>query len=378
MILLDSLLLPFLLSSILLATYCGPIVDQNNKRNISIIILSGVLLGLAIFTKIPAFTMIPLVVFLIYTKSNKSLKALGLWFSPVILLPLIWPAYAASIGQFDKWSESVIAQTHRISQPLFWSIHSLFRIDPILMIIGLVGGVFAAIKKDVVVLLWAIPLPIFLYLIGYVSTFHLIPVLPVICISAANLIVRIPDEFKSNNKKRIEFLPFAFVSLIGIFGLVSTSLLITTSLNFSIFEAIAFTVNYLHQQQNYNNTNSDEHQKNNDKPITIISNPYYLWIPQYVHQHRNNNDMITYRSYDTKIPVTSKNILLIFDNGFKYIISVNDKHGQYLRQIYYNSTNTLAVFPYNSDRYNLGSYPYNSIRENIIPGRIEIRTNHYY
>ena len=338
MILLDCLLLPFLLSSILLAIYTSA---QNNKRNASVILLSGILLGLAIFTKIPAFTMIPVVGFLVYTKSNKSLKVLGLWLVPVILIPLIWPAYALSIGEFDRWLDGVTAQTHRISQPLFFSIESFFRIDPILLIIGLAGGTFAAVKKDILVLIWAIPFLIFLYFIGYVSTFHLIPILPVVCISTSNLIVEMPDRIKNNNKRIRELVPFVSVSLIVIFGLVNTTLLITTSLNFATFESVAFTVNYLQQQLQHYNTSNNKHQ--NNEAITIISNAYYLWIPQYVFENKDR-DITTYRSYDTKLPVTSKNILLIVDNGFKDIMSANDKHGKYLRDIYNNSTNTLAYF----------------------------------
>src|SRR5690349_1898903 len=81
-ILLDSILLPFLLSSILLAVYLKKLSDRgsnnrikDNKLDIKIpILLSGILLGLAIYTKIPAFTMIPLVGFLVYKNSNKSWK----------------------------------------------------------------------------------------------------------------------------------------------------------------------------------------------------------------------------------------------------------------------------------------------------------------
>jgi len=76
--LLESLLLPFLLCSILFAVYSlmknspfplpsPSLANYNkNKRNnkrIPLILLSGIFLGLAIFTKIPAFTMIPLVGF---------------------------------------------------------------------------------------------------------------------------------------------------------------------------------------------------------------------------------------------------------------------------------------------------------------------------
>src|SRR5919202_3682755 len=98
-IVLDSILMPFLLSSILFAVYYNKnnntttrkkdSKNKNNiislgddddgssnnsrsnnnnnksKKNISLILLSGIFLGLAIFTKIPAFTMIPLVGYLI-------------------------------------------------------------------------------------------------------------------------------------------------------------------------------------------------------------------------------------------------------------------------------------------------------------------------
>src|SRR5690242_15968241 len=82
-ILLDSILMPFLLSSILFAVYYhhhnnntstkySKITSNKNKR-IATILLSGIFLGLAIFTKIPAFTMIPLVGFLlVYTGNNNS------------------------------------------------------------------------------------------------------------------------------------------------------------------------------------------------------------------------------------------------------------------------------------------------------------------
>jgi 4-amino-4-deoxy-L-arabinose transferase-like glycosyltransferase len=141
---LDTILMPFLLSSILFAVYLrvphnivtivqnrnneenhnyksdkghhrsninnnstnkqiintsNGISPQFDRRKILLIIISGIFLGLAIFTKIPVIAMIPLVGFLIFTNSNRSFKALGLWFAPVILIPLIWPAYAMSQGE---------------------------------------------------------------------------------------------------------------------------------------------------------------------------------------------------------------------------------------------------------------------------------------
>ena len=130
------------------------------------VLLSGIFLGLAIFTKIPAFTMIPLVAFLLVygpnrnndnnridNKSNRTekktkLKALGLWLIPVILIPSIWPIYSLSIGQFNLLIEGAILQTQRQDKSLSDSVNALFQIDPILMIIGIAGiGFSAAIKE---------------------------------------------------------------------------------------------------------------------------------------------------------------------------------------------------------------------------------------
>ena len=109
-ILLDSLGLPLILLSILFAIYPKTgtkNIDKNtgvaNEPNtvIVLLMLSGIFLGLAIFTKLLAATMIPLVGFLIYAniksyngnknknKNNRTkLKHLGFWLIPIILIPL--------------------------------------------------------------------------------------------------------------------------------------------------------------------------------------------------------------------------------------------------------------------------------------------------
>ena len=99
------------------------------------ILLSGTFLGLSIFTKIPVFTMIPLVGFLIYTiiilMAIRELRNLGLWFIPVILIPLIWPAHAMIIGEFDQWIHGVLWQTTgRPSSPLSGTIKTFFQMIP--------------------------------------------------------------------------------------------------------------------------------------------------------------------------------------------------------------------------------------------------------
>jgi 4-amino-4-deoxy-L-arabinose transferase-like glycosyltransferase len=316
--LLESLLLPFLLSSILFAVYSlvknspsslpsPSLANYNkNKRNnkrISLVLLSGIFLGLAIFTKIPAFTMIPLVGFLIYINNNRDLKILGLWFVPVILIPLIWPAYALSAGQFNMWLDGVYGQTHRGKQTLFYSINIDFKIDSVLIILGMAGLIFAAVKRDFFLLLWVIPFLVFLYLIGFVSYWHLIPLIPAFCVAAARLIVNLSNRI-SNKKIVQQILSFTIISAVGIFGLVNTTILITSSNNSSYFQAAAFVAQYL--ANNNNNKDAD----NNYHKITVIANPFYLWIPEYV--FHLDHDYIGY--YDNT-PVKTKKVLSIFDQS---------------------------------------------------------------
>jgi hypothetical protein len=92
--------------------------------------------------------MIPLVGYLIVSnsKSNRK-KTLALWLIPVILIPLLWPAYAFSIGQGDLWLDWVLWQTGR-KKPLAISLSNFFAIDPVIMIIGIIGLLYSAFKKD--------------------------------------------------------------------------------------------------------------------------------------------------------------------------------------------------------------------------------------
>ena len=93
-ILLDGIQLPFFLSSVFFEDRVNINGLKNNNKRFVITLLSGVLLGLAIFTKIPVFTMVLLVGFLVFTNNKNSFKVLGIWLIPVILIPMIWPVYA--------------------------------------------------------------------------------------------------------------------------------------------------------------------------------------------------------------------------------------------------------------------------------------------
>jgi tetratricopeptide (TPR) repeat protein len=336
---LEPIQLPFLLTSILFAIYTrnpktkkSDIEDNNNKK-IPLVLLSGIFLGLAIFTKIPAFTMIPLVGFLIYqNNNNNNIKklTLGLWLIPVILVPLIWPAYATYRGEFNLWLDGVLWQTHRGVQTLFSSLKYDFQIDPVLLFLGSAGLVFVAIKRDLFLLLWTIPFLIFLYLIGFVSQWHFIPVIPAACIAAARLIDYLSNRIRNKKIEKV-ILPFIIISGIAIFGLTSTTVLTATTDNSSYFEAAAFVVQYLHNVNNLDNNNK----------ITVISNPFYSWIPLDVF-HLNHAHYVDY--YNDKIPLKTKNVLLTVDPPMVDRL-LHHQAAKPIQEIYNsNSTKRIALF----------------------------------
>jgi hypothetical protein len=221
-IFLESIQLPFILSSILFALYSyntknkyydsrSKKINQRhyNKKKILTVTLSGLFLGIAILTKIPAFAIIPAVAFLIYTNNNKSLKTLGLWFIPIILIPAIWPVYAFAVGELDKWLDlerGVLWQTQRTFKPLTDAAKLDFEIDPVLFLLGMLGIIYTVIvRRDMLTLLWTIPFLLFLYQIHFVSYWHLVPILPVLCIAASIFIEDISRKLKPREQTSLDF-----------------------------------------------------------------------------------------------------------------------------------------------------------------------------
>lgn len=253
--------------------------------------ISGIFLGLAIFVKIPIITMIPLVGYLLLSRRrNKSWRTLWIWIIPVILIPMIWPIYAILVGDFDQLSEDLTWNTQRgdiqldsaVSSILANSLKYIFQIDPVIFILGIVGIIFSEIKRDVFILLWAIPIIVFLFLINFVSFFHFIPLLPLFCIAAAKMIIDLSNRIKNMKVRKI--IPFALISAIGIFGLVSTTMLITSNVTSSYFKVYSFLVSYLASQIGLDNHN-DLTDKDDDDKITMVGRHWtqsFYWIPKYV------------------------------------------------------------------------------------------------
>jgi hypothetical protein len=351
MILLDSLLLPFLLLSILLALYTTTTGSKNKTNNI-LILLSGTFLGLAIFTKIPAFTMIPLVGFLVY-RNNKSFKSLGTWFFPVILIPLIWPAQSILVDRFDSWTNDVLWQTTRENAGLPWIIFLLAITDPVLFVAGFAGLAHSFIKRDYVILLWTLPFIGFLAAMGYANFFYWIPILPVLCMGAAKLVFDIIKRIKKDKQK---LLAIAILSSITIFGLISTTLLIITNVTSAQLESAAYVSSYL--------------EGSTDDP-TVVSNPVYSWIFKYVF----NKDYVLsdYRDMLYSSATTDeRRILLIDDPRFK--LDIGKENNQLLHALYSN-TSTIAIFKGNVSSFDLGLYPYTSMVENYEGSEVGIRVS---
>ena len=335
-IFLESLQLPFLLLSILFAVYSKDSKNSSNRRIVSMTLLSGIFLGLAIFTKIPVLMMIPLVAFVIFTNNNRNIKMVAFWFIPVILIPLIWPAHALVDRQFGDWLDAVYWQTHRQSTSdlryenqltLLNAIASDFIKMPILVALGFVGLVFTTIKKDFFLLLWAIPFLVFLYLLGFVRDFHLIPILPALCISGARLIEGVSNMFK--NRKVRDLLPFSIISAIAIFGLINFIVLSNTNNNDEAFAETALVIRYL--QDNKNNNNN----------LTMISTPVYSWIPKFVF-HLGGNYLEPDPADGLRVPQTER-VLMVIDRIFKFDLSGNDPIGENLRKIYGEHTKNGAT-----------------------------------
>jgi len=393
-ILLDSILLPFLLASILLAIYIkrrknlhDVHTNDNNSSSssikIPIILLSGILLGLAIYTKIPAFTMIPLVGFLVYTNSNKSLKALGLWFLPVILIPAMWPVYSISAGQFDDWKEGILHQVNRTGISMLASAKAVFQIDPVIMVMGISGIILSVIKKDYIYLLWILPFAVLSAAIGYFQYFHVILLLPAISIGSGILL----EVFlQISTKKRIlqKYLGLTSILAITIFGLVTSSLLITTNVNNSYFDIYASVVKQITKS---NNTDVGFNK------FTVIGNHWWiyntLWIPVYVFD--KNFEFVEapdVDNSDNKV-MTDKGIVMIVDNplrdkiGNTHLSNITAKYpkpGAVIGNAY-DLTRELTSYIDSVNPSNQTSYPYNSLSIMIADerrpiGKIDIRTNY--
>jgi len=325
---LEPIQLPFILLSILFAIYLNKQSKSITKKALlgnylyrekSILsIFSGIFLGIAIFTKIPAFVFIPLVAFLIFSMNKQSLKYLGLWFIPVILIPLIWPANALYLGEFDQWLNDLTWQSNRSNNGVLDAFQKLFIIDPIFLAISILSIGLAVIRKDLFILLGVLPFIIFSYLIGYVSYWHLIPVIPFLAISISLMIFDLNNRFLPAKYNTLFLLLFIFSIIIPSF-IISTNLITHGSdgFHFNVISAISKEVENFNLKNNNSTiietTNSDQNSNNNNNnKLTILGTNYWLWIPKYIFDSGEN----IYKNNFIANEIKTDNILLVAGENF--------------------------------------------------------------
>jgi hypothetical protein len=319
--------------------------------------------------------MIPVVAYLVYTNSSnnynnnkfKNIKVLGLWFIPVILIPMIWPAYATLTGHFDEWIHGVLFQASRESgKDLRNSINIIFQIDAVLLLLAFVAFIYSELRNSYFIFLWVVPYLIFLSTLGWVVHFHWILLIPAFCIAIGVLIEGISKRIKRNRVSQVSRI--VIISIIGIFGLTSTYILITSNLNQSYFELYSYI-----SQDLQSNSKVDTNDGNNTDGITVIGThrvKAILWIPAYVFDNKN----IFFRDTDIGLqstipPIETKKVLLIVDNNLRDRLipfeNIGNEKDKQISSIYHNAQ-TSATFinkeykKYSymtmKDNYGLGSF----------------------
>lgn len=378
---LDTILMPFLLSSILLSLYVK--VPSKNEvlsnlgstlkisKNI-LILLSGIFLGLAIYTKIPAFTMIPLVGTLIYLNSGRNLKSVGIWFIPVILIPLLWPIYSLYTGQFDLWTYWVLWQTERdkpLSLPI--SLMNFLQIDPLVFIIGIAGMALTAIRRDYFPLLWIFPFLIFSFFIGWVQYFHLLPIFIGFCLSSAGFIEFL-QRFILKHANKI--LSYSIAVFIISFGLVTTTMLVSLDVNSSHYSIYATIAQQIPGSPDKANSNT-----------TVIGSHWWLWDSYWITQYvlDKPHELID-PHFDPKFKkqIQTENVLLIEDPNFLQSISrrLNSDNLREIRLLN-NESKEIETFIDNVTSHTNQNYPYNTLpimiwNENHPTGKVSIKRNY--
>jgi hypothetical protein len=413
MVLLEPIQLPFLLTSILFALYTGIRAKQKvpkeiimaksrgesemtsekvegkrqgqgqgqkedrdnygshkdiSYQNTVLLLSSGIFLGLTIFTKIPAITLIPLVGFIVFTNNKKSFKALGLWIIPVILIPLIWPIHALYVGDFDQWQEGITRQaTERPEASLYNSLRELLKIDPVLIILGSIAFVYAAVRKDPIILLWIIPFMMFFYFVGHITYNYWVTLLPAFCIAGSSFIIELSDKFMRRVSKSIgRVLPFAVIAAIVVFALVVNALLLSADLTSAQIQAAAFVQYQLTKENAINESKMSE-----SSNITVISGPNYSWIFRYVFKEANILENFRDRS-----PIDTEKYIMMTDPPYKTFLRRDKSDRSERLEALHDDTISIAKFKGNASNYDFERYPYFSISQGRAGSQVDIRSNY--
>jgi 4-amino-4-deoxy-L-arabinose transferase-like glycosyltransferase len=392
MIVLENIMLPFLLSSILLITYItrtkknSTVRDagayEMNRRNLLVFLLSGVLFGLAAFTKESAVILIPSLGFLAYTRLNQAwyrrLKNVMIWLVPVIVISSIWPLYCIATNQFGDWLDGVLYQAEREERGISRPLLDFFEIDPLFAILSIIAIAFAIFRvirlkdRDLFIFFWTVPYFLFLLLIGgAVKYFHFIILVPVLSIEIALFIIFVSKSIKW---KKLRFIPFGILAVIASVGLISTLVMISSDLTSTFFDVSAYIIHILPQS---NGNDSDI--------VTMVGKHWarsFYWIPKYVFGQGivfKDVDPMLFTKYTTK----SDKVMLVLDRSILNEIRDKENQQDYVNQlrILYDNSTRRQTFKENWTEIGSASiYPYVSIDSSSILGgltdRVDVWTNY--
>lgn len=401
---LESILYPFLLSSILIVVYLKSSKNLSMKTGNFLILVSGIMLGFSIFTKAPMIAMIPLLTFYIYLYKRKIIQ-IFLFLIPTIFIPLLWPIDAVFRGELDQWTIGVISQLERHNDSILNALYDLYFIDPILLVMGLAGIIFAVIRRDFFLIVWIVPfLIIFSLLISYVNWFHLIPIFGLFCIASG---VMIDWIIKRSSKVRI--IPISIISVVMVIGFFSTLVLISTNISSFQYQSMAYINTLLSRatelpiqypdktisplsitlnkvDQNINSMDTAPHypessNTSDNYSAVIISSPIYSWIYKFIYNYNS-----TFSSYTENKEIKKEDkVILVLDRYFRdYLVNNLESRNKSWNSDLTTSTNLYNAFVgLNSTKYFYGTtgdydlwqYPFTSMRFNMGGSPVEIRTD---
>jgi len=341
-ILLDNLLLPLALSSILLAVYSQKSSNQN-----ALIFGSSVLLGLAIFTKITAIVLIPVVAYVIFS-GQKNFRGLIKWTSPVFLIPALWPMLSLYFGHLDLWVRDVFWQAQRGSGEFLTVTWLVFAVDPVFSVLAFASFVYAILSKRLFLILWFAPFMIFVNAVGFFQHFHYVLILPVMCLSIAFML---ESNIKKINNAALQHYTFVFiVAGLAFFGLISSSIVISSDMTSNQFDVMEFILH-----------NFD------DSDTTLLASPVYSWIFSDVYQKQNVLPDYSLLLFE---PVKTEKTMLIADPHF---IADFDR-GVSLQETY-DKLSTIQEYRGNVENFDTNVYPYSSMLLTREESLIEIKVS---
>jgi hypothetical protein len=251
--------------------------------------------------------------------------------------------------------EDVLYQTQRESKPLINTLTTFLDNDPVMFLLGSAGIVYAVIKRDYFILLFSIPFLLFLYSIDYVSSFHVIPLFPVFAIAGTKMIVDLSNltpKLKIRNR-----LPYATLSIIVSFNLISIFPLISINTNSLIFQTQVEVIPYL--------------QKANGS-VTIVGNALYLWIPHYIFDLSFKTS-----SYDSTTPLETEKFILIADPRYETIIKEDSPRGTFHKELFLQTQEVETIkLDQPIKKYKINMYPYTNLKQSSVTKNVEILSNY--